>query len=164
MTPRTDSDKKCENCKWNNLFWKESGCSKFNAMEPCKFEPKEALKDGKAIDADRMKEELLWGNVFLSAKETNALVDLIDNQPTLTPPNEWVSVKNKKPELGERVLATDGAFVGEGYMDCYGVWCRPNGMRWNMLESEVTHWMPLPAPPDRRPPEQIDMLERMESE
>ena len=44
------------------------------------------------------------------------------------------------------------------------VWCRPNGMRWNMLESEVTHWMPLPAPPDRRPPEQIDMLERMESE
>lgn len=73
--------------------------------------------------------------------------------PTLTPPNEWISVKNKKPELGERVLATDGAFVGEGYMDCYGVWCRPNGMRWNMLESEVTHWMPLPAPPDRRPPE-----------
>ena len=88
----------------------------------------------------------------------------IQHVPTLTPPNEWVSVKNKKPELGERVLATDGAFVGEGYMDCYGVWCRPNGMRWNMLESEVTHWMPLPAPPDRRPPEQIDMLERMESE
>ena len=89
---------------------------------------------------------------------------LAEHLPTLTPPNEWVSVKNKKPELGERVLATDGAFVGEGYMDCYGVWCRPNGMRWNMLESEVTHWMPLPAPPDRRPPEQIDMLERMESE
>ena len=40
------------------------------------------------IDADCMKEELLWGNVFLSAKEVNALVDLIDNQPTLTPPNE----------------------------------------------------------------------------
>lgn len=46
----------------------------------------------RAIDADRMKEELLWGNVFLSAKETNALVDLIDNQPTLTQPNEWVKV------------------------------------------------------------------------
>lgn len=53
---------------------------------------------------------------------------LAEHLPTLTPPNEWVSVKNKKPELGERVLATDGAFVGEGYMDCYGVWCRPNGM------------------------------------
>ena len=53
---------------------------------------------------------------------------LAEHLPTLTPPNEWVSVKNKKPELGERVLATDGAFVGEGYMDCYGVWCSPNGM------------------------------------
>ena len=35
------------------------------------------------IDADAMKEELLWGNVYLSDNETNALVDLIDNQPTI---------------------------------------------------------------------------------
>lgn len=35
------------------------------------------------IDADTMKEELLWGNVYLSDNETNALVDLIDNQPTI---------------------------------------------------------------------------------
>lgn len=47
----------------------------------------------RAIDANRMKEELLWGNVFLSAKEINALVDLIDNQPTLTPPNEPLTRK-----------------------------------------------------------------------
>ena len=76
-----------------------------------------------------------------------------DAIPTLTPPNEWVSVEETKPEPGERVIATDGAFVGEGYMDCYGVWCRPNGMRWDMLDSEVTHWMPISEPPDRRPPE-----------
>lgn len=71
--------------------------------------------------------------------------------PTLTPPNEWVCVEERKPEHGERVLATDGALVGEGYMDRYGVWCRPNGMRWDMLDSEVTHWMPLNAPPDCPP-------------
>lgn len=41
MTPTTESDRKCETCKWNDLFWEESGCSKFNAMEPCGFEPKE---------------------------------------------------------------------------------------------------------------------------
>ena len=46
MTPTTESDRKCETCKWNNLFWEESGCSKFNAMEPCEFEPQEVLKDG----------------------------------------------------------------------------------------------------------------------
>lgn len=37
------------------------------------------------INADAMKEELLWGNVYLSDNETNALVDLIDNQPTIDP-------------------------------------------------------------------------------
>lgn len=37
------------------------------------------------IDADRMKEELLWGNVFLPAIQTNTLVDLIDKQPTIDP-------------------------------------------------------------------------------
>ena len=37
------------------------------------------------IDADAMKEELLWGNVYLADNETNALVDLIDNQPTIDP-------------------------------------------------------------------------------
>lgn len=51
------------------------------------------------IDADRMKEELLWGNVFLSAKEVNALVDLIDNQPTLTPPNEPLTLEELR-EMG----------------------------------------------------------------
>ena len=39
------------------------------------------------IDADRMKEELLWGNVFLPAIQTNTLVDLIDNQPAIDPEN-----------------------------------------------------------------------------
>ena len=111
------------------------------------------------IDANELLgiERLLDTDVVRQSKAASWLLDqvLYDIQamPTLTPPNEWVSVKNKKPELGERVLATDGAFVGEGYMDCYGVWCRPNGMRWNMLESEVTHWMPLPSLLDRRPPE-----------
>ena len=45
------------------------------------------------IDADRMKEELLWGNVFLTSKEINTLVDLIDNQPTLTPQNEPLTIE-----------------------------------------------------------------------
>ena len=37
------------------------------------------------IDADAMKEELLCGNVYLSDNETNAIVDLIDNQLTIDP-------------------------------------------------------------------------------
>ena len=111
----------------------------------------------KPIDADALREK--FADVLNStytddyAKGFVAGLYAALNMPTLTPPNEWVSVEETKPEPGERVIATDGAFVGEGYMDCYGVWCRPNGMRWDMLDSEVTHWMPISAPPDRRPPE-----------
>ena len=46
MTPRTNNKRRCEDCKWYNLFWEESGCSKLNNMEPCKFELKETKKDG----------------------------------------------------------------------------------------------------------------------
>lgn len=65
-------------------------------------------------------------------------------RPIETSPNEWVSVDERLPEDGERVIATDGCFTGEAYIDCYGVWCRSNGMRWNMFKTDVTHWMPLP--------------------
>lgn len=37
------------------------------------------------IDADSAKQELLWGNVYLSDNETNALVELLDNQPAIDP-------------------------------------------------------------------------------
>ena len=96
------------------------------------------------IDADRMKEELLWGNVFLSAKETNALVDLIDNQPTLTPPNEWVSVEERLPEPTYCVLV---------YTTDYSIEVDARGSDGEWMSHEVTHWMPLPAPPDSQSPE-----------
>ena len=68
-----------------------------------------------------------------------------DNQPTLTPPNEWVSVEERLPEPGGRVLAANGSFVGEAYMASNGAWMRHDGFPW-----EVDAWMPIP---DRRPPE-----------
>ena len=69
-------------------------------------------------------------------------------QPTLTPPNEWVSVEDAVPDPGVRVLAANGSFVGEAYMASNGAWMRHDGFPW-----EVDAWIPLPAPPDRRPPE-----------
>ena len=64
---------------------------------------------------------------------------------TLTPPNEWVSVEERLPEPGGRVLAENGSFVGEAYMASNGAWMRHDGFPW-----EVDAWMPMP---DRRPPE-----------
>ena len=72
----------------------------------------------------------------------------IEDMPTLTPPNEWVSVEERLPEPGGRVLAANGSFVGEAYMASNGAWMRHDGFPW-----EVDAWMPMP---DRRPPERED--------
>lgn len=82
----------------------------------------------------------------------------IDALPTLTPPNEWVSVEERLPEFDEYVLVTDGSYVGEGYINPLGLWFRPSGFRWLI---GVTHWMSLPAPPDSRRRRERPMLERV---
>ena len=71
---------------------------------------------------------------------------LAEHLPTLTPPNEWVSVENAVPDPGERVLATDGTFVGEAYRTSANTWYRHTGFPWrDCLQSIVTLWMPLPT-------------------
>ena len=84
----------------------------------------------------------------LCCKVIEGFINVVKTQPTLTPPNEWVSVEERLPEPGERVLAAKGTFVGEAYLASNGAWIRHDGFPW-----EVDAWMLLPAPPDRRPPE-----------
>ena len=61
---------------------------------------------------------------------------------------KWISVKDRLPELGERVICTDGHAVFEQYRvesSCvYGMWDR-FGLKSPM--QEVTYWMPMPLPP-----------------
>ena len=74
---------------------------------------------------------------------------------TFTPPNEWVSVEERLPPLRKNVLVCAywhehwGVYMGwnsgHGWMVSCGI-----GQR---SDVQVSHWMPLPAPPDRRPPE-----------
>ena len=62
---------------------------------------------------------------------------------------KWISVEERLPEEGERVLCTDGHCVFEQYrvpLSCvYGTWDR-GGLKSPM--QNVTHWMPLPEPPE----------------
>ena len=60
----------------------------------------------------------------------------------------WISVEERRPEPGKRVIATDGVFVGEAYRTSADTWRRYDGtaMR-DCLGSIVTHWMPPPEPP-----------------
>lgn len=54
----------------------------------------------------------------------------------------WVSVKDRLPNFEQPVLAYSGEELGIGfaYLDGDGKWYGDCG--------DVTHWMPLPAPPE----------------
>lgn len=57
--------------------------------------------------------------------------------------HEWISVKDRLPLCGERVLISDGSSVFEAYLSISHKWVR-SGIGWYEV---VTHWMPLPEPP-----------------
>ena len=91
--------------------------------------------------------EYFWGGVDSVEERNNLEVAPVD-MPTLTPPNEWVSVYDRLPEPGERVLATDCGFVGEFYINKRGKWQRYNVNCSELLMAlDILYWMPLPKIP-----------------
>ena len=98
--------------------------------------------DGEAL-WDKLEDALWYDNCDRDMAEKIVL-----DMHTLTPPNEWVSVEDAVPDPGVRVLAANGNFVGEAYMASNGAWMRHDGFPW-----KADAWIPLPEPPDRRPPE-----------
>lgn len=64
--------------------------------------------------------------------------------------SEWISVKDRMPDVGEWVLTfSEKALVDiEDFPFDIG-YLRPDG-EWRHIgwEYEVTHWMPLPEPPN----------------
>ena len=81
-------------------------------------------------------------------KVIEGFINVVKTQSTLTPPNEWVSVYDRLPEPGERVLATDCGFVGEFYINKRGKWQRYNVNCSELLMAlDILYWMPLPKSP-----------------
>ena len=80
----------------------------------------------------------------------------ITHAPTLTQPNEWVSVENALPPNMDDVLV-----VVQNNGECWtvtGYYSNTSNVWYAMLNGQDTQmdvlwWMPFPAPPDRRPPE-----------
>ena len=109
------------------------------------------------IDANQLYriEKLLDTDIVKKDKVASELLEQvlydIQHMPTLTPPNEWVSVEDAAPDPGERVLATDGIFVGEAYRSSANSWFRHTGFPWRdgVTGRTVRFWMSLPAPPDK---------------
>ena len=95
---------------------------------------------------------------------------MVHSAPTLTPPNEWVSVEERLPEYNPGtgaksywVAKKDNAgnwqmkiaqYCDYGYAMTMDAETEVTWRDWDFTKiANVTHWMLLPAPPDRRPPE-----------
>ena len=94
---------------------------------------------------------------FLNGVES--ILEWAQTLPTLTPPNEWISVEEKLPEsiVNKVLVYCENGYIGYGHYEKY-----QGEETWYNLESgepfsswnwqncspyKVTHWMPLPAPP-----------------
>ena len=79
--------------------------------------------------------------------------------PTLTQTNEWVSVEERLPTDEHPVLVFVGyADTMTGFITTSSYFCFDENPHWQwdglvQDEQRTLFWMPLPAPPDRRPPE-----------
>ena len=119
----------------------------------------------RAIDADGLLRELTalsHGQVWPGWTYEGIRL-LIERQPTLTPPNEWVSVKIPPTEQGWYHVAILDLKTGEYTVeqDLYSIelakthgfepgFCKAS--RWEERE-RIDYWCRFPSPPDRRPPE-----------
>lgn len=63
---------------------------------------------------------------------------------------EWISVKDRLPNPGERIGYTfDGSQIRHDvyYPGYNGSWESENSLGYFINENNITHWMPLPAKP-----------------
>ena len=108
---------------------------------------------------EQWKKDCLQDNDQQSADVISDVILQLDDMPALTPPNEWVSVEERLPTDEHPVLVFVGyADTMTGFITTSSYFCFDENPHWQWDglvrdEQRTLFWMPLPAPPDRRPPE-----------
>ena len=84
---------------------------------------------------------------YLSQEFANTYYEKNARIAELEAERRWIPVSERLPEENQQILSTDGK---EFYLDYYARWegkdnppCFCDGLSW-----AVTHWMPLPEPPE----------------
>ena len=108
------------------------------------------------IDANRLLQVIEIN--FRHTGGAAVMRQLVEAQPTLTPPNEWVSVEERLPEpdfpgqqRGFYLVALSNGTVKELMYEFRHYENMMFDAGWHETAFPVTHWMNLPAPPDRPP-------------
>ena len=113
----------------------------------------------RAIDKDKLITSMAWHDQQGMISSIDDVLDIIEVFPTLTPPNEWVSVEERLPTDERPVLVFVGyADTMTGFITTSSYFCFDTNPHWQWDglvrdEQRTLFWMPLPEPPYRRPPE-----------
>ena len=100
------------------------------------------------VDADEAKR--IAREYLTDPYHVISAVAVLDKTPTLTPPNEWVSVEDRLPENNAEVLMWRKkwkiAEAGTYRNACFWVY---DAIGDSYKADDITYWMPLPAPPEK---------------
>ncbi len=97
-----------------------------------------AMEDKLKINMERQWPEPKDGEPRLHIKEPG-------NSPVT--PDSWISCSERMPKGYADVLVTDGEHVEVKWWDESGYWDSWTELNSDIFADEITHWMPLPEPP-----------------
>ncbi len=101
-----------------------------------------------AENAD-LRKELEWKDMVIALAQRKQAEAEAERDALREKVPRWISVDDRHPKPGTRVLATDGVFVGEAYRTSADTWRRYDGIAMrDCIGSVVTNWMPLPEAPE----------------
>lgn len=113
----------------------------------------------RAIDGDALKR---WCEKIIdqachpaTVQIGEVFLDKVRSMPTLTPPNEWVSVEERLPTDERPVLVFVGyADTMTGFITTSSYFCFDANPHWQwdglvQDEQKTLFWMPLPEPPGK---------------
>ena len=112
-----------------------------------------SIKQGQHIRPRMYKSREQFEKSFPAWRDGKA--ELVEYAPTLTPPNEWVSVEERLPTDERPVLVFIGyADTMTGFITTSSYFCFDANPHWQwdgltQDEQKTLFWMPLPEPPGK---------------
>lgn len=109
------------------------------------------LPDGESSAIESLRKEIEWKDMVIALAQREQAKAEAERDTLREKVPRWISVEDRHPKTGTRVLATDGVFVGEAYRTSADTWRRYDGIAMrDCIGSVVTHWMPLPEAPGEK--------------
>ncbi|WP_097413596.1 DUF551 domain-containing protein [Escherichia coli] len=99
-----------------------------------------------ALYSDKAEVER-WVRLHEIADFRADITPLYTAQPAPVAPDGWISCSERMPKGYADVLVTDGEHVEVKWWDESGYWNSWPELNSDIFADEITHWMPLPEPP-----------------